>query len=70
MTDIFTLDERKGTVKCEPHMLLSAILKKMLLSGKECGDIVDYNGLQRDPCTVKAVQDLIHEFEETGCTCD
>ena len=26
--------------------------------------------LQRGPCTVKAVRDLIHKFEETGCTFD
>ena len=28
------------------------------------------HGLRRGPCTVEAVRDLIHKFEETGCTCD
>ena len=28
------------------------------------------HGLRRGPCTVKAVRDLIHKFEENGCTCD
>ena len=28
------------------------------------------HGLWRGPCTVKAVQDLIHKVEETGYTCD
>ena len=27
-------------------------------------------GLRRGPCTVKAVRNLLHKFEETGCTCD
>ena len=26
--------------------------------------------LRRGLCTVKAVRDLMHKFEETGCTCD
>ena len=28
------------------------------------------HGLQQSPCTVKAVLDSIHKFEDTGCTCD
>ena len=40
MTEVVTLGERKGTVKCVPHMLLSAIPKKMPLSGKERGKII------------------------------
>ena len=82
------LDERKGTAKCEPRMLLSAFPKKMPLSGKECGKTVKIyylNGqnvaqtlrvyrrnhrLRQGPCTVKAVRDLIHKFEEIGYTCD
>ena len=88
MTDVVTIGERKDTTKCEPHMLLSAIPKKMQLSGKKCGEIIKiyylngqnvaetlhvYHrnyGLQQDPCTVKAIRDLIHKFDETGCTCD
>ena len=88
MTDIVTQGERKGIAKCEPRVLLSAIPKKMPLSGKECKEIVKIyylngqnatqtlyvfsrnHGLRRGPCTVKAVRDLIHKFEETGCTCD
>ena len=84
------LGERKGTVKCEPRMLLSVTPKKIPLSGKEHGEFVKIyymngqnaaqtlrmyrrnHGLRRDPCTVKAVRerDLIHKFEEIGCTCD
>ena len=88
MTDVVTLDERKGTATCEPRMLFSAIPKKMPLSGKESGEIVKIyclNGqnaaltlrvyrrnhrLRRGLYTVKAEPDLIHKFEETGCTCD
>ena len=88
MTDIVMLGERKGITKCELRMLISAILKKMPLSGKECKEIekIYYlygqnaaqtlrvyrsnHGLRRGPCTVKAVRDLIHKFEETCCTCD
>ena len=40
MTGVLTLDKRKGTAKCEPHMLLSAIPKEMPLSGKEPGEIL------------------------------
>ena len=40
MTDVITLDERKGTEKCKPRLLLSAIPMKMLLSGKERWEIV------------------------------
>ena len=40
MTDVVTLDERKGTAKREPCMLLSVIPKEMPLSGKELGEIV------------------------------
>ena len=35
--------------------------------------LLDYcrnHGFRRGPCTVKPVQDLIHKFEETSCTCD
>ena len=42
MTDVVTLGETKGTGKCEPRMLLFAIPKKMLLSGKEDGEIVKF----------------------------
>ena len=40
MTRVVGQDERKSTAQCEPRVLLSAILKKMPLSGKECGEIV------------------------------
>ena len=40
MIDVVMLGERKGTVKCEPLMLLSAIPKKSRLLGKEHGEIV------------------------------
>ena len=89
MTDVVTLGERKDTAKCEPHMLLFAIPKKMPLSAKEREEIVKIyylngqnvaqtlrvyhrnHGLWRGLSTVKAVWDLIHKFEETGCTtCD
>ena len=40
MTDVVTLDERKSMEKCELRMLLSAIPKKMTLSGKERWKIV------------------------------
>ena len=37
MTDVVTLGERKTSAKCKQCMLLSAIQKKMPLSGKVCG---------------------------------
>ena len=40
MTDVVTLGERKDTAKCDPCMLLSAIQKKMQLSGEEGGENV------------------------------
>ena len=40
MTDVVTIGERKGTAKLEPRMLLSAISKKMSLSGNERGEII------------------------------
>ena len=82
MTNVVTLGERKGFAKCKLCMLLSAP-KKMPLSEKEHGEILKIyylnvqnarvyhrnHRLRQGPCTVKAVRDLIHKFEETGSTC-
>ena len=86
MTDVFTVGERKATAKCNQRILLSAIPKKMSLSGRERGEIVKIycmNG-QNAAQTLRVYRKnhgfqrgpctvkvvRTHEYEETGCTCD
>ena len=82
MTDVITQGERKGIAKCKPCTLLSVIPEKNLgeiikiyyLNGQNSPQTFRVchrnHGLWQCQSTVKTVWDLIHKFEETGCTCE